>query len=65
VVISVRIVLKADGRVLWADDNIVDYEDFVVDTGDVTATEEAEITALKKLAKDTARLVKERMLEDF
>jgi outer membrane lipopolysaccharide assembly protein LptE/RlpB len=65
VAISVRIVMEEDGRVLWSDDNITDYEDFIVDTSDVTATEEAEIAALKKLARDTARLVKERMLDDF
>lgn len=65
VVISVRIVAREDGRVLWSDDNITDYEDFIVDTANVTATEEAEIEAFKKLARDTARLVKERMLENF
>jgi outer membrane lipopolysaccharide assembly protein LptE/RlpB len=51
--------------VLWSDTAITDYEDFVVNTADVTATEEAEIAALKKLTRDTARLVKERMLENF
>ncbi len=65
VAISLKIIREEDGRVFWSDDNITDYEDFVVNTADVTATREAEITALKKLARDTARLVKERMLEDF
>ena len=63
VVFSLRIV--SGGAVLWSDTAITDYEDFVVNIADVTATREAEITALKKLARDTARLVKERMLEDF
>ncbi len=63
VVFSLKIV--SGGDVLWSDTAITDYEDFVVDTADVMATREAEITALKKLARDTARLVKERMLEDF
>ena len=63
VVFSLRIV--SGGAVLWSDTAVTDYEDFVVNIADVTATEEAEIAALKKLARDTARLVKERMLEDF
>ena len=63
VVFSLRIV--SGEAVLWSDTAVTDYEDFVVNTADVTATEEAEITALKKLARDTARLVKERMLENF
>ena len=63
VVFAIKIV---DGStILWSDNAVTDYEDFVVNTADVTVTEEAEITALKKLARDTARLVKERMLEDF
>ncbi len=62
---SIRLVRSEDGKVLWEDRNITDYDDFQVNTADVTATKEAEWKALKKMARDTARLVKERMLEDF
>ena len=63
VVLAVSI-LK-NGAIIWQDDNISDYEDFAVNTANVTATKEAEEAALKKLAKDTARIVKERLLENF
>jgi len=63
VVLSVT--LLKNGAIIWKDDNISDYEDFAVDTANVTATKEAEEAALKKLAKDTARIVKERLLENF
>lgn len=63
VVLSVT--LLKNGAVIWKDDNISDYEDFAVNTSNVTATKEAEEAALKKLAKDTARIVKERLLENF
>ncbi|MFQ5465861.1 MAG: LPS assembly lipoprotein LptE [Thermodesulfobacteriota bacterium] len=53
------------GEVLWRDDGVTDYEDFVVNEADVAATRKAEEKALKKLARDTARLVKERIMEDF
>jgi len=58
-----------DGRevreVLWKDHHVTDYEDFVVNPSDINATRDAEQTALEKIAEDTARLVKERMLGDF
>ncbi|MBI5453948.1 MAG: hypothetical protein HY956_04915 [Deltaproteobacteria bacterium] len=63
VVLSVT--LLKNGAVIWKDENISDYEDFVVNTSDVTATKEAEEAALRKLARDTARIVKERLLENF
>ncbi len=65
VTLSLSLVEKAGGKVLWEDRNVHDYEDFIVSTTDVTATEEAEITVFRKLSKDVARLVKERMLENF
>lgn len=55
----------SDDEILWKDANVRDYEDFLVDTSNVAATKEAEKEALRKIARDTARLVKERILEDF
>lgn len=65
VVISMRVVRKSDGAVLWEDKEIKDYEDFVVDTTNVMATKDAEAIALRKISGDTARLLRERMLEGF
>lgn len=64
VTISLKI-YDADGKVIWSDDGISDYEDFTVNTNDVSATRDREAAALRKLSRDTARLVKERMLEKF
>jgi outer membrane lipopolysaccharide assembly protein LptE/RlpB len=65
VALAIRIVREETLEVVWEDDNVVDYEDFSVNIGDVAATRDRETAALKKLSKDTARLVKERMLEGF
>lgn len=65
VAMVIRIVREDTLEVVWEDDNVVDYEDFSVNIGDVAATRDRETAALKKLSKDTARLVKERMLEGF
>ena len=65
VTVSLNLLGAGTDAILWSDENVVDYEDFIVNTSDVTATEEAEIEALRKLARDTARAVKERMLERF
>lgn len=62
--LEISLVSKSDSRILWQDKNFTDYEDFRV-TSDVAATKSAEWEALKKMAKDSARLIKERMLEDF
>lgn len=63
--IEVSLVRKSDGKVVWQDKNITDYEDFKVTTTDINATKTAELDAVKKMANDTARLIKERILEDF
>ncbi|MFQ5481102.1 MAG: LPS assembly lipoprotein LptE [Thermodesulfobacteriota bacterium] len=65
VVLSLVMRDKKDGQVLWADSSISDYEDFRVDTTDVARTEEVEIEVFKKLSKDLARKIKERMLDGF
>ena len=65
VTISVALVRTADEAVLWKETHISDYEDFVVDVNDITSSNDAEWKALKDIAFDTARLVKERMLEEF
>ena len=63
--VEVQLVRGSDGKVLWEDKNITDYEDFKVSAADVNATKTAEWDAVKKMARDTSRLIKERMLEDF
>lgn len=63
--LELYLVRISDNKVLWQDKAFTDYEDFKVTTSDVTATKAAEWDALKKMAKDSARLIKERMLEDF
>ncbi|MFQ5480627.1 MAG: LPS assembly lipoprotein LptE [Thermodesulfobacteriota bacterium] len=65
VVLALTLKDKKDGYVLWEDRAIRDYEDFKVDTTDVTRTEEVEIEVFRKLSKDLARKIKERMLEGF
>lgn len=65
VALTIKMTRKADGLTLWSDDHVTDYEDFTVNIGSVGRTEEAERAALQKLAKDTARTVKERMLVNF
>lgn len=65
VVVSLQMVRREGGVVLWEDSSVADYGDFVVTLTDVTATREAEAEAFKKIARDTARLVKERMMENF
>lgn len=59
------VITRGQGDPLWQDDDITDYEDFTVNISDVTATKEAEFVALKKIAADTARFTKERMMEQF
>lgn len=56
---------NAEPEVLWSDANVTDYEDYTVNTSSVTATEDAEAAALVKIAEDTARTVKERILDRF
>jgi len=65
VVMSVVLRRRPGGAVLWQDEDVRDYEDFMIDSTDVNATREAELEALRKISRDTARLVKERMLDDF
>lgn len=64
IVMSLKMI-KRDGTVLWEDDNVTDNWDFPVNSSDITVTKEAEIETLKKIARDTARLVKEKMMERF
>lgn len=65
VVIALVVRDKETGKIHWAEGDITDYEDYTVNIADVNATKEMEAAALRKLSKDTARLVKERMLEGF
>ena len=65
VVMSVKFVKSSDNTVIWHDENISDYEDFTVNTSDISATRDAELTALRKIAKDTARLLRERVSAGF
>jgi outer membrane lipopolysaccharide assembly protein LptE/RlpB len=63
--LSLRLVRKSDNVIIWKDDAISDYEDFTVTTTNVSATKSTERNVLEKMAKDTARLIKERMMEAF
>lgn len=63
VTLSLRI--ERDGVIIWEDMSFNDYEDFTVNIADVSATKDAEAAAFEKLSKDAARLVKERLIEDF
>lgn len=63
VLFSFELVSQPHGRVLWRD-NISDYEDFQIDSTSVTGTKQKELDAFKKIARDTARLLKERILEE-
>lgn len=65
VVFSVRIVRTSDGELLWEDKHVKDYEDFVVNPDNVISTKDAERSALEKIARDRARLLKERILENL
>ncbi len=65
VVVSIVLKDRKDGHIIWQDKNITDYEDYKVETTDVTRTEEVEIEVLRKLSTDMARKIKERMLENF
>ena len=63
--LALSIVDRGSGQILWHEDKVTDYEDFTVNINNVTETTEREEAALNKLARDTARLVKECMLEGF
>lgn len=63
-VFSLELVKEDTGKVLWADE-ISRYEDYTVNILDITATNDAERAALKKISSDSARLAKERVLERF
>ncbi len=63
VVFQFELISTLDGRVIWKDD-IPDYEDFQVNTASVTATKQQEIEVFRKMARDTARLLRERILEE-
>ncbi len=63
VVFAFELIGTGDGRVLWKND-MLDYEDFQVDTASVTETKAKEIEAFRKIARDTARLLRERILEE-
>lgn len=63
--LEVELVRIIDGKVLWQDKNVSDYEDFKVNTADIGETKAAELIAIKKMARDTARLIKEKMFEEF
>ena len=63
--ISLFMVRRSDDKVLWQEYDIVDYEDFVVDVNNVSTSEDAEWSALKVIAFDMARSIKERLLEGY
>lgn len=68
VVYSVRLVSSVggtDGTILWQDKNVSAYADFLVDIASVAITKEREAKALEEIARESARLVRERMAEPF
>ncbi|MCK4846368.1 MAG: hypothetical protein KAS88_01755 [Deltaproteobacteria bacterium] len=65
VVYSVRLVSSLDGTILWQDRNVSAYADFLVDIASVAITKEREAKALEEIARESARLVRERMAEPF
>ena len=60
---SVRLVRVADGAVLWQDNDVSTYADFLVDIASVAITKDREFKALEEIALESARLVRERMAE--
>lgn len=63
--LEISFIRNSDGKILWEDKNFIDYEDFKVNIANADATRIAELDTVKKMARDTARLIKERMLEQF
>ena len=59
----VRLVRVSDGVVLWQDNNLSAYADYLVDTTSVAITKDRESHALREIARESARLVRERMAE--
>ena len=60
---SVRLVRVTDNVVLWQDNMVSAYADFLVDITSVAITKDRESKALEAVALESARLVRERMAE--
>ncbi len=65
ITLSVTLVSAADSSILWRERSITDSEDYNVDINNISATKDAERQAFKNMSFDTARIIKERMLEGF
>ncbi len=65
ITLSVTLVSTNDSSILWKERSITDFEDFSVSINNISATKEAERQAFKNMSFDTARIIKERMLEGF
>jgi len=65
VTVDLQLLRISDESTLWERKGLADYEDFKVTALDVDATKAAEREALKKMARDMARLIKEQMVEGF
>lgn len=63
IVMTVRIVNRESGEIIWELQNTSDYEDFMVTQMSVAATRFDEDEALKKIAVDRARIIRELVLE--
>lgn len=63
--VTMALRLVNGGEVLWEADDITRSSDFNVNSADVAATRDAEAEALRKIAADSARLIKERIMEGF
>ena len=63
--ITLALSITDGNAIIWEDSGISDYEDFSVNISNVSATNEGEVAALRKIGQDIARFTKERMLERF
>ena len=61
VTVRLDLVVERDGEAVWGE-VVEDYEDFAVTTSSVVETKDAEAKAVRKMASDMARIVKERIV---
>lgn len=64
VTVSLLVRVENGGKVAW-EETIEDYEDFAVSSVSIARTKDAEARAVKKIASDMARTIKERVMGGF
>ncbi len=65
ITLSIKIIRDSDGKTLWEDSYIYDEDDFPVDESSVAFTKSAELDAFRSMSRDTARLIRDRVIEGF